>query len=62
VQALSTIASPWQALCTVVGAIIGYLVADIVSGVLHWAVDNYGNGDTPVWGAVIEAFQGHHGE
>lgn len=59
-QALSTIASPWQALCTVLGAFIGYLVADVVSGVLHWSVDNYGNGDTPVWGPVIEAFQGHH--
>lgn len=45
-----------------VGAFIGYLVADVVSGVLHWSVDNYGNGDTPVWGTVIEAFQGHHGE
>lgn len=35
--------------------------SDFFSGVFHWATDNYGNGKTPVFGGVIEAFQGHHG-
>jgi ubiquitin-conjugating enzyme E2 variant len=30
------------------------------TGVFHWAADNYGSGQTPVFGSVIEAFQGHH--
>ena len=34
--------------------------SDFFSGVFHWSVDNYGNKHTPVLGAVIEAFQGHH--
>jgi len=34
--------------------------ADLGSGVLHWSVDNYGNGRTPVMGNIIAAFQGHH--
>jgi len=37
-----------------------WLIADLGSGVLHWSVDNYGNGRTPVMGNLIAAFQGHH--
>ena len=37
-----------------------WILADFGSGVLHWAVDNYGNGRTPVFGSIIAAFQGHH--
>ncbi|KAF7831377.1 fatty acid desaturase 4, chloroplastic [Senna tora] len=39
---------------------VGYVLADLGSGVYHWAIDNYGDGSTPVFGAQIEAFQGHH--
>jgi len=39
---------------------ISWLSADFGSGVLHWSVDNYGNGKTPVMGGIIAAFQGHH--
>ncbi|CAM9326467.1 unnamed protein product [Ectocarpus sp. 12 AP-2014] len=60
-QALSTVTSPLEALWTAAGAFVGYTIADLVSGVFHWSVDNYGDGSTPVFGAVIEAFQGHHG-
>ncbi|KAK7316752.1 hypothetical protein RJT34_00443 [Clitoria ternatea] len=38
----------------------GYILADLGSGVYHWAIDNYGDGSTPIVGAQIEAFQGHH--
>jgi palmitoyl-[glycerolipid] 3-(E)-desaturase len=37
-----------------------WILADFGSGVLHWAVDNYGNGRTPIMGSIIAAFQGHH--
>jgi ubiquitin-conjugating enzyme E2 variant len=37
-----------------------WVIADFGSGVLHWSVDNYGNGRTPIMGSIIAAFQGHH--
>ncbi|CAJ1932258.1 unnamed protein product [Cylindrotheca closterium] len=37
-----------------------WVLADLGSGILHWSVDNYGNGRTPIMGGVIAAFQGHH--
>eukprot|EP00537_Pseudo-nitzschia_pungens_P001272 CAMPEP_0172373526 /NCGR_PEP_ID=MMETSP1060-20121228/52010_1 /TAXON_ID=37318 /ORGANISM="Pseudo-nitzschia pungens, Strain cf. cingulata" /LENGTH=346 /DNA_ID=CAMNT_0013099885 /DNA_START=27 /DNA_END=1067 /DNA_ORIENTATION=+ len=37
-----------------------WMTADLGSGVLHWSVDNYGNGKTPIMGGLIAAFQGHH--
>jgi len=37
-----------------------WLAADLGSGILHWSVDNYGNGRTPIMGNIIAAFQGHH--
>jgi len=40
--------------------ISSWILADFGSGVLHWSVDNYGNGRTPVMGGIIAAFQGHH--
>merc|ERR1712008_349598 len=43
-----------------VTAISSWLLADLGSGILHWSVDNYGNGRTPVMGNIIAAFQGHH--
>jgi palmitoyl-[glycerolipid] 3-(E)-desaturase len=50
---------------TTMGQTIGlimasWIAADFGSGVLHWSVDNYGNGNTPVFGSIIAAFQGHH--
>jgi hypothetical protein len=40
--------------------IASWILADFGSGVLHWSVDNYGNGKTPIMGSIIAAFQGHH--
>lgn len=34
--------------------------ADFFSGFFHWTVDNYGGLETPIFGTVIAAFQGHH--
>lgn len=43
-----------------IAAAAGYLLADLGSGVYHWGIDNYGGAATPLVGAQIEAFQGHH--
>ncbi|XP_078428622.1 fatty acid desaturase A [Wolffia australiana] len=44
----------------VAAAAAGYFLADLGSGVFHWAIDNYGDASTPAVGSQIEAFQGHH--
>merc|ERR1712113_304885 len=41
-------------------AVLGYVLADLGTGIFHWSVDNYGSGKTPIFGNVIAAFQGHH--
>ncbi|XP_077220323.1 fatty acid desaturase 4, chloroplastic-like [Tasmannia lanceolata] len=40
--------------------LIGYIMADLGTGIYHWGIDNYGDGSTPLCGSQIEAFQGHH--
>ena len=40
--------------------ILGWIAADLGSGILHWSVDNYGNGRTPMFGSTIASFRGHH--
>ena len=40
--------------------LVGYVVADLWSGVYHWVIDNYGCASTPFFGNQIEEFQGHH--
>ncbi|XP_015898288.4 fatty acid desaturase 4, chloroplastic [Ziziphus jujuba] len=41
-------------------SLIGYLLADLASGLYHWGIDNYGSATTPFFGPQIEAFRGHH--
>jgi len=45
---------------TLCGGFLGYLVADLASGLFHFYVDNYGDASTPAVGKIIDAFQGHH--
>lgn len=40
--------------------LVGYILADLASGVYHWGIDNYGGASTPIFGSQIEGFQGHH--
>lgn len=48
------------ALTSLTTILASWVLADLGSGVLHWSVDNYGNGRTPIMGNIIAAFQGHH--
>ncbi|KAH6776832.1 hypothetical protein C2S51_008144 [Perilla frutescens var. frutescens] len=41
-------------------ASLGYVLADLGSGIYHWAIDNYGGDQTPVFGPQIESFLYHH--
>jgi hypothetical protein len=45
---------------SIVTLLSSWLIADLGSGILHWSVENYGNGRTPIMGGLIAAFQGHH--
>lgn len=43
------------------GFLAGLLAADLVSGIVHWAADNWGNVDWPVVGpGFIQPFRNHH--
>ncbi|KAF5728396.1 hypothetical protein HS088_TW21G00543 [Tripterygium wilfordii] len=44
----------------ILAGLVGYILADLGSGVYHWGIDNYGDESTPIFGPQIEAFQGHH--
>jgi hypothetical protein len=54
----------WEAsplLHIVLGAGLGYVLADVVSGVVHWFCDTFFHEDTPVIGrAFIHPFREHH--
>lgn len=42
-------------------AMLGYVAADFVSGLIHWAFDRMGTEDTPILGhAFIHPFRYHH--
>ncbi|OEL18576.1 Fatty acid desaturase 4, chloroplastic [Dichanthelium oligosanthes] len=47
-------------LAAAVAAFAGYSLADLTTGVYHWSIDNYGDAETPVFGAQIVAFLDHH--
>jgi len=49
----------WIILTTSIGA--GYVLADLVSGIVHWLADRYGTTETPLFGAnFIRPFREHH--
>jgi plasmanylethanolamine desaturase len=46
-----------------IAALCGWLLADLFSGLVHWALDSFGSVRTPVLGpAFIRPFREHHAE
>ena len=46
-----------------VAALCGWLLADLFSGIVHWALDTYGSVRTPIVGpAIIRPFRDHHAD
>lgn len=56
--------APWEKLEVLpicAGAVLGYLLADVVSGLVHWICDTFFQDDTPLIGrAFIQPFREHH--
>ncbi len=52
----------WSAAAFAIGgALIAYVAADFVSGVIHWAFDRLGSRETPIIGeSFIQPFRYHH--
>jgi ubiquitin-conjugating enzyme E2 variant len=43
------------------GALFGVILGDLVTGLVHWAADTYGNESTPVIGrSLVKPFRVHH--
>ncbi|XP_051125170.1 fatty acid desaturase 4, chloroplastic-like [Andrographis paniculata] len=59
-KSILLINTPQALLRTTLASLIGYLAADLGSGIYHWAVDNYGSSGTPIFGGQIEIFRAHH--
>jgi hypothetical protein len=49
-----------DAVVALLSASAAYILSDLGTAIYHWAVDNYGDAKTPVFGGQIDAFQGHH--
>ncbi|KAL7143186.1 hypothetical protein ABFS83_08G174400 [Erythranthe nasuta] len=56
----STVSSWSSWLQPTFAAFVGYVAADLATGIYHWAIDNYGGAATPIFGSQIDAFQSHH--
>jgi plasmanylethanolamine desaturase len=51
-------ARPWVVLTAI---LLGYLAADLASGLVHWAADTWGSPDLPILGrALLGPFREHH--
>ena len=51
----------WGLVCVLATAVTGYLVADFISGLVHWAGDTIGDQNTPIFGpSFVTPFRYHH--
>jgi Lipid desaturase domain len=58
---VAAITTPAAALVAAAGALIGYVAADVASGLVHWFCDRFLDEDTPLVGLlVIVPFREHH--
>ncbi|XP_075668908.1 fatty acid desaturase 4, chloroplastic-like [Castanea sativa] len=44
----------------ILAGLVGYVLADLMIGVYHWGIDNYGSALTPIFGSQIDGFKHHH--
>jgi len=56
-QVLLQIENPLDAMVLAITTAASVIFSDFFSGLFHWSADNYGDGNTPIFGSVIEAFQ-----
>lgn len=59
-EGLARVQGPGDAAGAAAVVLAAYFMADVGTAFYHWGVDNYGDGNTPVFGGQIAAFQGHH--
>lgn len=60
-QGLLTMSGMMAAFVLFSSAILGYIIADFMSGIVHWMGDTFGDEDMPVLGAgFIKPFRDHH--
>jgi plasmanylethanolamine desaturase len=53
--------SPWLGLAIAAAVLAGFIAADFVSGLVHFAADTYGDENTPLLGPnFIKPFRDHH--
>ena len=60
---LGTTTPSSQGWIVALAAVTGYVAADLMSGIVHWAFDTWGSPDTPVLGpSFIRPFREHHSD
>lgn len=61
IRAAQAMTSGWDLLWMALAALTGYLAADFLSGVTHWAGDTLGDESTPLFGPnFVRPFREHH--
>jgi len=61
VRLVASIRSASGAVTLVVGSLVGYLLADLLSGTVHWFCDTFFGEETPIIGRrLIRPFRDHH--
>jgi hypothetical protein len=56
-QGINHIQGPGDVVGVAAALAAAYVLSDLGTGIYHWFVDNYGDGNTPVFGRQIAAFQ-----
>jgi hypothetical protein len=60
---LAEASGPWLIALVLIGAPLGWIASDLLSGVLHLAFDTFGSVETPLIGrAFIRPFREHHAD
>ncbi|MGH9352273.1 MAG: fatty acid desaturase CarF family protein, partial [Terriglobia bacterium] len=63
VRVAASARSPAAWALTVAAAVLGYVLADFVSGCVHWMADRLGTAATPLLGRTfIQPFREHHAD